>query len=303
MRLPEGRRYLLNTSECLSTSRCRTALPMTTGTPAMRILLLEGQLPLLLLLSSLCQPTWSYQVETKIDFDLAPGSFDDRYQGCSKQVMEKLNQGDYFTNELKSRKGYSNSWHRAHLTWLSQAKTLPKDMTTAHAVAIVLYTLNSNISSDFINATRSAGRSTWQYNHSFHFKYLHYYLTSAIQLLRQEIARKNGTRCYKAYHGAEDAYFKAHPGAVIRFGQFLSASLLREKTQTFGNQTVFAISTCLGVPVEDFSLRKEILVPPYELFEVVNISNHPRGSWLELQSAGNLSTYNCQLLKGTSALN
>ncbi|XP_007942655.1 ecto-ADP-ribosyltransferase 4 [Orycteropus afer afer] len=299
MRLQGRNRSTFSTSKCCPlTSRSRTS-PSTTADPGRRIGLLRAQLLLLLLLSSQQKPTWSSQVETKIDFDLAPDSFDDQYQGCSKQVMEELNQGDYFTKELESHRNYSRAWHKAHLTWLNQAKALPKNMTTAHAVAILVYTLNNNVSSDFTKAMASVGRSPQQYN-SFSFKYLHYYLTSATQLLRKEIIKKNGTLCYKVYHGAKDVHFKAHLGDIIRFGQFLSTSFLKEEVQKFGNQTVFSLFTCLGAPVEDISLKKEILIPPYELFEVVNISYHPRGNWLQLQSTGNLSTYNCQLLKASS---
>ncbi|KAM6216294.1 ecto-ADP-ribosyltransferase 4 [Rhynchocyon petersi] len=295
MRLQERREDHLNTSKCCPWTN-RRLLPSMAAAPVRRTWLLGGQLQLLLLLSSLQRPTCSFQV----DFDLAPGSFDDQYQGCSTEVMEKLNQGDYFTNELKSHKSYSRAWHKAHLTWLGKARALPQNMTTAHAVTITLYTLNNKISSDFTNAMASAHRPLWRYSHSFHHKYLHYYLTTAIQLLRQEIIRRSGLQCYKVYYGTKDAYSEAHPGAIIRFGQFLSTSLLREEAQEFGNQTVFVISTCLGTPVEDFSLKKEILIPPYELFEVVNTSYHARGRWLQLHSAGNLSTYNCQLLKDSS---
>uniref|UniRef100_A0A8C0W8Z0 NAD(P)(+)--arginine ADP-ribosyltransferase n=1 Tax=Castor canadensis TaxID=51338 RepID=A0A8C0W8Z0_CASCN len=288
MRLQGQRRAFHNSTRCPVISRCkRILLPGTAvGSPAMRAWLLRGQLPLLLLLCGLQTPMGSTEVTIKIDIDLAPDSFDDQYQGCSKQVLEKLNQGDYFTKELEARKNYSRVWQKAHLTWLSQEKDVPKDMTITHAV--VLLTM------------ASAARSPQQYKQSFHFKYLHYYLTSAIQLLRKEMIMKNGSLCYEVHHGMKDVHFKANIGATIRFGQFLSTSLLREEAQKFGSQTLFTIFTCLGVPVQNFSLKKEVLIPPYELFEVVNVSYHTKGDWLHLRSAGNMSTYNCQLLKASS---
>jgi hypothetical protein len=194
-------------------------------------------------------------------------------------------------------------WQKAHLTWLSQEKDVPKDMTITHAVVLLVYTLNSNVRADFSETMASAARSPQQYKQSFHFKYLHYYLTSAIQLLRKEMIMKNGSLCYEVHHGMKDVHFKANIGATIRFGQFLSTSLLREEAQKFGSQTLFTIFTCLGVPVQNFSLKKEVLIPPYELFEVVNVSYHTKGDWLHLRSAGNMSTYNCQLLKGNLAVN
>lgn len=233
-----------------------------------------------------------------IDFDLAPDSFNDQYQGCSPQVMEKLNQGDYFTKELKVHRNYHRVWANAHLTWLNQAKNLPKNMTVTHAVAILVYTSNNSVRTDFTRAMASAGRSPQQYKHSFHFKYLHYYLTSAIQLLRKEMLMKNDSLCFEVHHEMKGIYLEAYRGAIIRFGQFLSTSRLKEAAQNFGNQTLFTIFTCLGAPVQEVSLKEEVLVPPYEVFKVVNMSSHPRGNWLQLQSAGNVSTYNCQLLKG-----
>ncbi|XP_017383965.1 ecto-ADP-ribosyltransferase 4 [Cebus imitator] len=302
MKLQKQRRSTCDTSKCgPSINRCKILLPTTAAPAVMRIWLLRGPLPFLLLLSGLQRPTESSEVAIKVDFDFAPGSFDDQYQGCSKQVMEKLIQGDYFTKDIESQKNYFGMWQKAHLTWLNLGgKFLPQNMTTTHAVAILFYTLNSNVHSNLTRAMAYAARTPQQYEHSFHFKYLHYYLTTAIQLLRTDSIMKNGTLCYEVYYTMKDVHFNAYTGATIRFGQFLSTSLLKEEAQEFGNQTLFTIFTCQGAPVEYFSLKKKVLIPPYELFKVINMSYHPRGNWMQLSSTGNLSTYNCQLLKASS---
>ncbi|XP_007533207.2 ecto-ADP-ribosyltransferase 4 [Erinaceus europaeus] len=294
-------RSTFNTNRCCAlTNRCRVLFSIT-AVPVMDIWLLRGHLPLLLLLFSLQRPTESSEVIVRSNINLASDSFDDQYQGCIQQVMEKLNQGDYFTNEIENDRIYSRAWHNAYLNWLNQVKTpLPKNMTNAHAVAILVYTLNSNVRSNFTKAMAIAGRSPQQYKDSFHFKYLHYYLTSAIQLLREENVKKNDSLCYEVYHEAKDIYLEASIGSTLQFGQFLSTSLLKEEAQKFGNQTQFTIFTCLGVSVQDFSLKKEVLIPPYELFEVVNISYYQRGNWLKLRSTGNHSKFNCELLKASS---
>ncbi|XP_012609198.2 ecto-ADP-ribosyltransferase 4 [Microcebus murinus] len=301
MRLHEQRRSILNTNECCPLiNRCKRTLLPTSAAPVKRTRLPGGPLSLLLLLSGLQRPTESSEVAIKIDFDLAPGSFDDQYQGCSKQVMEKLNQGDYFTKDLEAHKNYFGVWQKAHLTWRNQEHAFPTTLTTPHAVALLVYTLNGHVRSDLSKAMASDAKTPQQYEHSFHFKYLHYYLTTAIQLLRKDITTENDTLCYEVHHETKDVHFEAYLGATIRFGQFLSTSLLKEEAQKFGDQTVFTIVTCLGASVQDFSLKKEVLIPPYELFKVVNMSYHPRGNWLQLRSAGNLSTYNCQLLKAAN---
>ncbi|KAM5262757.1 ecto-ADP-ribosyltransferase 4 [Ctenodactylus gundi] len=260
---------------------------------------------LLLLLCGLQASTGHAEVASKIDIDLVPDSFDDQYQGCVEQVMRKLTQEDYFMKEIEAHKNYSISWQKAHLTWLGQARGLPKDMVTTHAIALLVYTSNHHVRSDFARAMASAARSPRQYKDSFHFKYLHYYLTSAIQLLRKEVSTGawNDSLCYEVHHRMKEVHLQANIGATVRFGQFLSTSLLREEAQDSGNQTRFTLFTCLGAPIQNFSLKKEVLVPPYELFEVVNRSFHPKGDWWHLRSAGNWSTYNCQLLKGNLGLN
>ncbi|XP_053413877.1 ecto-ADP-ribosyltransferase 4 [Nycticebus coucang] len=297
MKLQEQRSIFITNKCCPLINRCKRILFPAPTAPAREIRLL---LRLLLLLSTLQKPTQSSEDAMKINFDLAPGSFDDQYHGCSKQVMEKLDQGDYFTEDLQAHKNYSRIWHKTHLTWMNQPQALPKNMTIPHAVALLVYTLNSDVRSDFSKALANDAKTPQQYEHSFRFKYLHYYLTTAIQLLRKKVTRENDPLCYKVYHKARGVHFKAYVGATMRFGQFLSTSLLKEEAQKFENQTLFTIFTCLGASVQDFSLKKEVLIPPYELFKVVNMSYHPQGNWLQLQSTGNLSTYNCQLLKASN---
>ncbi|XP_051011454.1 ecto-ADP-ribosyltransferase 4 [Acomys russatus] len=294
-----------NHQSCRLTGRSkRTCLPWTADRrmkpwlPGARLTLL---LPLLLLLLCAGQtPVGRAEAAPKVDLDLTPGSFDDQYQGCSKQVMEELRQGDYFMKEIDTHKYYSRAWHKAHLTWLSQAKTVPKSMTSVHPVAILVYTLNHNVSSDFAKAMSRDTGSPGQYRQSFHFKYLHYYLTSAIQLLRKESPTKNGSLCYEVYWRMKDVNLEANIGSTIRFGQFLSASLLKEEMPVSRNQMLFTIFTCLGVSVQDFSLRKEVLIPPYEFFEVVSKNYSTKGDLISLRSAGNVSAYNCQLLNASS---
>lgn len=285
-------------SLCPLTTRRKRTLAASTARAGVKSWLPPARLTLLLLLCVLQTAPGSTEDALKIDLDLMPGSFDDQYQNCSTQVIEELSQGDYFTEEIDTHKNYSRVWQKTHLTWLSQVENLPKDMTTTHAMAILVYIFNHDVRSDFSRAMASVAGSPKQYKQSFHFKYLHYYLTSAIQLLRK--ATKNGTVCYEVHHGMQDAHFKANIGATIRFGQFLFTSFLGEEMQKFGNQTLFTIYTCLGAPVQHFSLKKKVLIPPYELFEVVNKSYNPKGDWFYLRSVGNLSTYNCQLLKGSS---
>ena len=107
-------------------------------------------------------------------------------------MVEELNQGDYFIKEVDTHKYYSRAWQKAHLTWLNQAKALPESMTPVHAVAIVVFTLNLNVSSDLAKAMARAAGSPGQYSQSFHFKYLHYYLYKERQSVLQGVPRDEG---------------------------------------------------------------------------------------------------------------
>ncbi|XP_055467158.1 ecto-ADP-ribosyltransferase 4 [Psammomys obesus] len=285
---------------CPLTGRSKRMCLPRTADRRVKLWLPGGQLTLLLLLLCAQHTPVRSQAALKVDLDLTPHSFDDQYQDCSEQVMKELNEGDYFMEEIDTNTYYSRVWQKAHLSWLSQANTVPESMTPVHIVTIMFYTSNHNVSSDFAKAMARAAGSPWQYKQSFHFKYLHYYLTSAIQLLRKESSSKNRSLCYKVYHGMKDVNFEARVGSTIRFGQFLSASLLKEETPVSGNQTLFTIFTCLGVSVQDFSLRKEVLIPPYELFEVISKNYSTGGDLISVRSAGNMSAYNCQLLKDSS---
>ncbi|OWK03582.1 hypothetical protein Celaphus_00014024 [Cervus elaphus hippelaphus] len=265
-----GQRSTVHTNKCCPlTNRRRRILLANTAAPAVRIWLVRGQLLLLLLCPALQRPAVSY----------------------GAGVMEMLLQGDYFTEELESNKDYRKAWKQTNFNWLNQEKPLPRNMTTTHAVAVLVYLSDNRVHLDFSRAMASAAGSPQQYRHSFHFKYLHYFLTSAIQLLRKEIISRKDSLCYEVHHELKGVYLQAPVGAMVRFGQFLSTSPAREQAQRFGNQTLLTMLTCLGAPLQDLSLKK-VLVPPYELFKVVNASYHPRGNWLQLLSNGTQSMYN-----------
>ncbi|XP_010857078.1 PREDICTED: ecto-ADP-ribosyltransferase 4 [Bison bison bison] len=286
-----GQRNALHTDKCCPlTNHCRRILLANTAASAVRIWLLRGQLLLLLLCSGLQRPTGIFP-GIKAASPLSPALQMDSFE-------EALLPG--YMEELESSKHYRKVWHQTHLNWLNQEKPLPGNMTITHALAVSVYLSDDRVHLDFSRAMASAAGSPQQYKHSFRFKYLHYFLTSAIQLLRKEIVSRKDSLCYEVQHEWKGVYLRAPVGAIVRFGQFLSTSPAREQAQRFGNQTLFTMLTCLGAPVQDFSLKKEVLVPPYELFKVVNVSYHPRGNWLQLLSNGTQSTYNCQLLKASS---
>ncbi|XP_073183453.1 ecto-ADP-ribosyltransferase 4 isoform X2 [Lepidochelys kempii] len=255
---------------------------------------------LLLLIFSLLRLTRGEKAVSHILMDMAPDSFDDQYQGCCEQVMEELDRGDYFQKELGNNKNYSSIWEKAKLVWSKKPMALLREMQENHAVALMAYTMNTSLHSDLNWAVSRAGRSPEHYRNSFPFKYLHFYLTTAIQLVRRWKSGITGKKCYQVHRGVKGLYFEAELGTKVRFGRFTSTSLLRKEAQRFGNETIFTMTTCLGAVVEHFShyfYEREVLIPPYEIFQVRNFSRTPSGNHLYLFSVGNYSQYNCQLLK------
>uniref|UniRef100_K7F753 NAD(P)(+)--arginine ADP-ribosyltransferase n=1 Tax=Pelodiscus sinensis TaxID=13735 RepID=K7F753_PELSI len=249
--------------------------------------------------------TSSKWATSHIVMDMAPDSFDDQYQGCREQVREELDRGDYFQKELGSNKNYSSIWEKAKLVWSKNPRALLREMQENHAVALTAYTMNTSLHSDLNWAVSRAGRSPEHYNHSFPFKYLHFYLTTAVQLVRRWKSGTSRRKCYRVHRGVKGLYFEAEIGTKVRFGRFTSTSLLRKEAQRFGNETIFTLMTCSGALVQDFShyfSEREVLIPPYEIFQVRNFSQTPSGNQLYLRSVGNYSQYNCQLLKGTAAV-
>ncbi|XP_009988039.1 PREDICTED: erythroblast NAD(P)(+)--arginine ADP-ribosyltransferase-like, partial [Tauraco erythrolophus] len=88
--------------------------------------------------------------------------------------------------------------------------------------------------------------------------------------------------------------------AVVRFGQFASTSTNKDRALDFGKDTFFSVETCYGVPIEDFSSfpgEEEVLIPPFETFEVTNITSSRDGVFIELRSTGTHSNYSCEFVK------
>ncbi|NXD87233.1 NAR4 ribosyltransferase, partial [Halcyon senegalensis] len=243
------------------------------------------------------------QAVSHLMMDMALHSFDDQYLGCRGQVMEELERGDYFQKEIAANKDYLRLWKKAQKDLLKSPVGLLREMHENHATALMAYTMNSSLYSQLNWATSTAGSSPEHYRHNFSFKYFHYYLTTAIQILKQSQSSKESMgkrKCYRVHRGVKDLYIEAMVGSRVRFGHFTSTSRLWNKAQKFGNETFFTVTTCLGAAVQGFSYyrsEKEVIIPPYEIFLVKSFLRTEHGNRLHLHSVGNYSNYHCQLLE------
>ncbi|KAL6037435.1 hypothetical protein STEG23_036680 [Scotinomys teguina] len=195
------------------------------------------------------------------NLDMAPNAFDDQYEGCVKKMERKapqLLQEDFIMNgQLKLE------WEKAEQRWKEIKNTInyPKGFHDFHGIALVAYT--GNIYQDFNRAVREFKKNPG----NFHYKAFHYYLTRALQLLRNN-------NCYSVYRGTSNKFYYGGDGSV-RFGQFTSSSLKENVAlSTFGGLrgTLFTIKTCLGVNIKEFSYhseQEEVLIPGYEVYHKV----------------------------------
>ncbi|KAM6137248.1 ecto-ADP-ribosyltransferase 4 [Pterocles gutturalis] len=262
---------------------------------------LLARLPLLISLKMLA--------ESHLMMDMALHSFDDQYLGCREQVMEELKRGDYFQKEIAANKDYLSLWKKAQEALLKSPVRLLREMHESHAIVLMAYTMNSSLHSQLNWATSTAGSSPENYRHNFSFKYFHFYLTTAIQIMKQWQTSKESMgkrKCYRVHRGVKDLYIEAMVGSRVRFGRFTSTSHLWNEAQKFGNETLFTVTTCLGAAVQGFSYytsEKEVLIPPYEIFLVKSFFRTQHGNRLHLHSVGNYSKYHCQLMEASRSKN
>ncbi|XP_015482656.1 ecto-ADP-ribosyltransferase 4 [Parus major] len=237
--------------------------------------------------------------------DMALHSFDDQYLGCREEMMEELEKGDYFQKEIADNKDYFRLWKKAQEALLKNPAGLLREMCASHAIVLMAYTMNS-LHSQLNWATSTAGISPEHYRHKFSLKYFHFYLTTAIQILKEWQSSRGEHKCYQVHRSVKDLHIKAKVGSRVRFGHFTSTSRLRSEAQKFGNETLFTVTTCLGAAMQGFSYHiseKEVLIPPYEIFLVKSFFQTQQGNRLHLHSVGNSSKYQCQLVEASRSEN
>ncbi|XP_058673725.1 NAD(P)(+)--arginine ADP-ribosyltransferase 2-like [Ammospiza caudacuta] len=229
-----------------------------------------------------------------VPLDMAWDSFDDRYEGCGPAMNAKLL--DLYNFEYQKNPHFARGWYHADAEWRKRGspRGSPVSPLTSHwqAVALMAYT-SQDIYKDFNAAVRTAGLSRQIYRNNFHFKTLHFLLTQALVTLRQAQNRQ----CHHVFRGVRDVRFKARRGQSVRFGQFTSTSPRKEIALHFGTDTIFKVHTCHGVDIQQFSMypgEEEVLIPPFEIFEVIKVTRNGKRTWISLRSAGTFSKYNCE---------
>ncbi|XP_005380082.1 PREDICTED: GPI-linked NAD(P)(+)--arginine ADP-ribosyltransferase 1 isoform X2 [Chinchilla lanigera] len=246
----------------------------------------------------------------EIPLDMALASFDDQYAGCAAAMRAALPELNH--TEFQANRVYADGWALASSQWqerqawgpvwglsATRPPPAPPGFQDAHGVALLAYTANSPLHKEFNAAVREAGRSRAHYLQHFSFKTLHFLLTEALQLLG---TGQRPPRCHQVYRGVHGLRFRpAGPGATVRLGGFASASLQNVAAQQFGQDTFFGIWTCLGAPIRGYSFfpgEEEVLIPPFETFQVINASRPAQGpTRIYLRALGKRSMFNCEYIK------
>ncbi|XP_066193347.1 NAD(P)(+)--arginine ADP-ribosyltransferase 1-like [Sylvia atricapilla] len=228
--------------------------------------------------------------------DMALNSFDDQYQGCGPAMMAAfpaLNHSEFQKNPV-----FAWLWPVAVAEWQKQGSPLSPLASQDQAIAIMAYMMDVCLQSLFNVAMHNAGRSPQEYRDNFHFKTLHFLLTDALATLKDT---QKG-QCLDVFRKECGVRIEANRGDTIRCGQFTTMSL-SEPTVACSVETVFQVHTCHGVDIGLFSKypeNKEVLIPPYETFEVIQVTQEGNKSQIRLRSTGTFSKYNCEWLKGGS---
>ncbi|XP_073680105.1 ecto-ADP-ribosyltransferase 5-like [Garra rufa] len=223
--------------------------------------------------------------------DMAPNSVDDLYVGCKKN-MASLVEKELLNIELNSSPELKMLWQDAN----KNHKPPEDNLKEIHSIAIYVYT-NSRFTvyQDFNNAVRSDKEKYKDKTYSWYS--LQFLLTEAIQILKET---QNG--CKSTYRGTDVTFDTNVLNKQIRFGQFASSSVYLTEAQVFGIKSCFEITTCEGANLSKYSVfsnESEVLIPPYEVFEITEVKTRTpeKDLWCEtvyvLKSTGVRSDLNC----------
>ncbi|XP_054460931.1 erythroblast NAD(P)(+)--arginine ADP-ribosyltransferase-like isoform X2 [Anoplopoma fimbria] len=222
---------------------------------------------------------------------MVENAVDDMYFGCNT-TMTKMIKERYFKKE--NTREFAKVWKNSEVCAKRKLQKRRKEdeaLTKDHMQAICVYTAGKDFYTMFNHEVRNNKRTN-----SFRFHSLHFWLTSAIQILN------NNKNCHSSYRRT-NIELSGNVNQIIRFGSFASSSYNTNLTN-FGYKTCFKIKTCAGAYLKDYPMlgyhEQEVLIPPYEKFKIMKKT---KGLYVEglgdcevvyiLESEGVQSNLNC----------
>ncbi|XP_078512386.1 ecto-ADP-ribosyltransferase 5-like [Lissotriton helveticus] len=239
---------------------------------------------------------------------MALNSFDDQYIGCADKMEHTITSDRLLEKELSINSKLKKQWDSAKQKWVEKKNSgllpdLPKGFKDEYGVALLAYTAeDGGIYKDFNTAVREGGRSTVYYMNNFHFKSLHFYLTRAFQLLREDCK----IQAKEVYRGV-DLQHEPTKGSemTMRFGQITSSSLDKEQEEGLEADSFFTIRTCFGVLLKNLdndASESVVLIPANEVFNVTQYTDTEQGRRFLLNSTQKTCSYNnCAYFNGKDA--
>ncbi|XP_054850985.1 erythroblast NAD(P)(+)--arginine ADP-ribosyltransferase-like isoform X2 [Eublepharis macularius] len=228
--------------------------------------------------------------------NLAYYALDDKYNGCVKAMKSNLK--SLLKTELAMSETYRETWNKSLEGWWEEkdSKSFPQNITEFVEVAILTYTSEyPKIYPEFNAATRTAGKGPEEYE-AYLFKSLHFLLTMAA---KQPDLKP--LQCISVYRGTKVDFSVEK---VFRFGQFTSTTEREDMAKKFGTKTFFNVFTCKGYSISEmasYEFEKEVLIPPYEIFQVTSVEDTEDGKTVNATSLGSCSNHNCAFVgKGRS---
>ena len=223
-----------------------------------------------------------------IPLSLSLDSVDDMYYGCAQKMLIKVKR-HYLPRS--TGQGLQTAYTKRCAQRAMSTKDIYDHVSWNHFRALCAYTAGSY---DDLNRAVRTGKAS--YKKSFQFHALHFLLSDAIRLLKL-----NQRSCYTTYRRSRRLY-SGEAGQTMRFGSFASSSL-NKNLQQFGQRTCFEIKTCFGAYLKSYSEfdsdEDEVLIPPYEMFNIVAVDTSGENDlqcdvYFKLETAGVYSSLNCQ---------
>nr|XP_046264367.1 NAD(P)(+)--arginine ADP-ribosyltransferase 1-like [Scatophagus argus] len=224
----------------------------------------------------------------RIPLSLSLDSVDDMYYGCSQKMLIRVK--NYYLPR-NTRDDLHSTYTKLCALKAMKNKDTYDVLSWNHFRALCAYTAGAY---DGLNRAVRKGRAS--YKTSFEFHALHFLLSDAIRLLK---LHQRG--CYTTYRRSK-LLFSGESGQTIRFGSFASSSLNKDLRQ-FGQRSCFEIHTCFGAYLKSYSEfdsdEDEVLIPPYEMFNIVSVDTSGENDLqcdvvYKLETAGIYSSLNCQ---------
>ncbi|XP_072533218.1 T-cell ecto-ADP-ribosyltransferase 1-like [Salminus brasiliensis] len=236
-------------------------------------------------------------IRKALPLDMAYNSVDDSFRGCSKE-MSKLVKRKLIEDEQQHTPGFSTAWTNALQSCTKGG------LNVNQSAAIYLYTqdysFNPECSYKQFNKACKEGKAAYLKG-DFPFYTLYYFLTKAVQALKQR-------KCVTVYRRTNYTYNLVVPKQRIRFGSFASSSLTMNLFN-YGKVSCFRIKTCFGAKLGKYSAlqhEKEVLIPPYEVFLITDINTKDLARDMkckvvyDLKSDGTKSALNCKKIAVSS---